>query len=59
MSGHVTMFYVFPYHNVYLFMCQVYAYFSVTFCFYVLQLLNISKALTGEFIQTGEFSITG
>jgi hypothetical protein len=33
--------------------------FSVTFCSYVLQLLNISKALTGKFIQTGEFSITG
>jgi hypothetical protein len=31
--------------------------FSVTFCSYVLQLLNISKALTGKFIQTGEFSI--
>jgi hypothetical protein len=33
--------------------------FSVNFCSYVLQLLNISKALSGKFIQIGEFSING
>ena len=33
--------------------------FSLSFCSCVLQLLNISKALTGKFIQTGEFPING
>jgi len=39
-------------------MSSLYIY-SVSFCSYVLQLLSISKALTGEFIQTGEFSVNG
>lgn len=33
--------------------------FSVSSYSYVLQLLNISKALTGKFIQIGKFSING
>jgi len=60
MSGHVIMFYICVSFSscVFVYLLSL-CIFSVSFCSYVLQLLSISKALNGEFIQTGEFSING